>query len=343
MKKLHIALLSLGVAFLGYLLWSIGVSELWQQFKLLGWGLVAFVLLEGAGEFLHTLGWRHVLSGPNRCLSRILLFRIRMAGYAINYLTPTATLGGEVTKVALLTSNATRSEAVSGVLIGKVCFACGHMLFVVAGGVITLWSVHMATALWVVMLLSSGLIATGIITFLLLQKYGKLGTLFRWLVARNIGGRRLQTISHEITEVDEALKNFYRERPWDIGLAVCWHWVGNSVGILQTWLFLSALYPSTSLAMAAGAWFLGAWFDMVTFAVPLNVGVLEGSRVVAFKALGFTALLGMTYGVTLRLAQVFWAGVGLVNYGFLARAAARQAVSPAPASPTASPPSGLLV
>jgi hypothetical protein len=41
---------------------------------------------------------------------------------------------------------------------------------------------------------------------------------------------------------------------------------------------------------------------------------------VAFKAVGYNALLGMTYGVALRLGELFWAGFGLVSYGLLLRA-----------------------
>ena len=40
------------------------------------------------------------------------------------------------------------------------------------------------------------------------------------------------------------------------------------------------------LQALAAIWVLGMWFDMLTFAVPLNLGTLEGSRVVAFKAIG---------------------------------------------------------
>ena len=115
MKKLNVILLILGVVFLGWLIHKIGLRELSLELTSLGWGLVPFILGEGIAEMIHTIGWRHCLSGPNRTLSWIQLFRIRMAGYAINYLTPTGALGGEVTRVALLASNQRGPEAVSGV------------------------------------------------------------------------------------------------------------------------------------------------------------------------------------------------------------------------------------
>jgi len=329
MKKLHALLLVLGVAFLAWLVWRIGPRELWHEFALLGWGLVPVILCEGVAELIHTVGWRHCLSGPYRSLPLARLFRIRMAGYSINYLTPTGALGGEVTKAALLASKHRGAEAVSGVLIGKICLALGHLLFVGLGSMIILWRIRLPRTLSVGMLVGSALLTGGMVAFLLLQKHGKVGVLIRWLAARNIGGRVLQRLAGDMTGVDEALKAYYRERPLDLGWAVGWHLLGFSVGIVQTWFFLHLLHKDLSWALAAGVWFLGMWFDLLTFAVPMNLGALEGSRVVALKAIGYDALLGMTYGVALRLALLFWTGFGLVNYALLAA----QAGEPPPKTP----------
>jgi hypothetical protein len=320
MKKLHAVLLTLGVAFLAYMVWTIGIRELWHQLTSLGWGLIPLILIEGLADLAHTMGWRYCLSGPHRSLPLVVLFCIRMAGFAINYLTPTASLGGEVTKAALLASNHRGPEAASGVLIGKLCFAFAHLLVVVVGSMTILWHVQLPRALWVGMLISSALLAGGIVAFLLIQKHGKLGVVVRWLVAHKLGGRFLQRAAQDITQVDEVLKLFYRTRPWDLPLGVCWHLLGYSLGIFQTWFFFNLLNQGASLAVAAGAWVLSSWFDLLTFAVPLGLGTLEGGRIVAFKAIGYDALLGLTYGVALRIGELFWAGFGLVSYGLLSRA-----------------------
>jgi uncharacterized protein (TIRG00374 family) len=319
MKKLHAILLVLGLVFLTYLVSTIGVGELWRELTSLGWGLIPLILIEGVADLVHTMGWRRCLSGPHRSLPLVVLFCIRMAGFAINYLTPTASLGGEVTKAALLASNHRGPEAASGVLIGKLCFAFAHLLFVVVGSMTIVWRIKLPRALWVGMLISSALLAGGMVAFLLIQKYGKLGVVVRWLVAHKLGGRPLQRAARDITEVDEALKLFYRKRPWDLPVGVCWHLLGYMVGIFQTWFFFYLLNQDASFVVAAGAWVLSLWFDLLTFAIPLRLGTLEGSRIVAFKAVGSDALSGMTYGVALRLAELVWAGFGLVSYGLLSR------------------------
>jgi hypothetical protein len=191
-------------------------------------------------------------------------------------------------------------------------------LFVILGAGLILWRVPLPGTLWLAMLVSGGLVASGIVTFLLLQKHGKLGALVRWLAARKLGGRPLEKAARDLTAVDEAMQRFYHERPWDLALVIGWHLVGYSVGIAQTWLFCRLLHQEASWSVAAGAWFLGMWFDLLTFAVPLNLGTLEGTRIIAFKAIGYSTLMGMTYGIALRLAQLFWAGFGLVTHALLA-------------------------
>jgi uncharacterized protein (TIRG00374 family) len=309
--------LGLGAAFLAYLIWKIGPREIFREFTSLGWGLLPLILAEGLAEMIHTLGWRHCMNEPYRSLPWFFLFRVRMAGYAINYLTPTATLGGEVTKGTLLASAHKGPGAVTGVLIGKLCFGFSHLLFVVIGSIFILSTVKLPPALWIGMLFSSALVTSGMVIFLFIQKRGKLGALIRWLAARKLGGPLLQKAAAGITEIDEALKVYYRERSGELPRAIGWHLLGYSLGIAQTWYFFSLLNRA-SWVVAAATWFLGMWFDLLTFAMPLGLGTLEGSRIIALRAVGYNALLGMTYGVSLRLAQLFWAMVGLVNYAFLA-------------------------
>ncbi len=316
MKRFHTLSILMGVLLLAFLIWEIGPSRLLEDLSLLGWGLVPLVLIEGVADLFRTFGWRYCLSGPHRSLSFFRLFRIRMAGISINYLTPTAGLGGDVTKGALLSLNHRGPEAATGVIIGKLSEALAQLLFVVAGSAAILRGIELSLGVWVGMLVGTVLLGGGMVGFLAVQKYGKLGAVVRWLVARRIGGRILEKASHHITEVDDQLKLFYRERPLNLPLSMFWHIVGMACGIVQAWYFLFLLTDHPSLVMAGAIWFLGSWFDLLSFALP-NVGFLEATRVLAFKALGFQSALGLAYGITLRLEQVFWAGVGLLIYATL--------------------------
>ncbi len=313
MKKFHAGSILLGTILLIVLIWKIGPDNLWRDLSLLGWGLVPFVLIEGVVALLHTLGWRYCLSLHHRSLPFLRLLGINLAGNSINYFTPTATLGGEVIKGTLLSSDRHGTEAATGVIIGKLSYALTQLLFVVLGSILILWRLQLPVAGTAAMLAGSALLGAGIIGFLIVQKCGKLGGVVRWLVAHKVGGRRLEQAADQINRVDQALRDFYQERPGDLVRSMLWHTAGLTCSIGKTWYFLFLLTHGP-LFSAAGIWFLGTWFDLLTFSVPLGIGVQEGTRVLAFNALGYTMALGLTFGIALRLEQLFWAGVGLLLY-----------------------------
>jgi hypothetical protein len=317
MKKFDLFLFAAGLLFLGALLGHIGIGELCRELRLLGSGLFPFILGEGTAEMIHTVGWRYCLAQPYRSLSWWRLYQIRMAGYAINYLTPTAALGGEAAKIELLATYHRGPEAASGVLVEKFCFAFAQVLFVLIGSMFLAGRVHLQMSLWVSMLSSISLLAAGMLIFFLLQKYGKLGSLIRWLAARRPGNSMLQNVAEQTGRVDDALRDFYARQPRNMWLAIGWHLLGYCTGFFQTWLFLRLVGLETSLPAVAAIWFLGMWFDLLTFAIPLNLGSLEGSRMIVFKAVGYAALPGMAYGLAIRIAQIFWSIAGLAIYGCL--------------------------
>lgn len=324
MKKFHCAAIGCGILLLGFLVWETGLDALWREIALLGLGLVPFTLIEGIVFFFHTIGFRYCLSPELRATPFHRLFGIFLSGHAVNYFTPTATIGGEVVKAVLLTNgrsgenSGSGTDAATGVIIGKLAYALTQFGYAFLGSIVILSRINLPSAGFTLMFAGSALVGAGIIAFLLVQKYGKLGSILRWLAARNIGGKTLKKAAGYVSEVDSALSGFYRDRPLDLVLSVFWHAVGMSFSIVKAWYFLYLLSDG-DLALAAGVWFLGTWLDLVTFPIPLEIGVQESIRVIVFTALGFTMAMGLTYGLALRIEQIFWAIVGFAAYGLLAR------------------------
>ena len=60
-------------------------------------------------------------------------------------------------------------------------------------------------------------------------------------------GRGIKRFAGKMSQVDEVVKLFYHERPWDLPRAVCWHLLGYSMGILQAWLFFGIVVPENAL------------------------------------------------------------------------------------------------
>ncbi len=317
-KKLHLLAIFCGCLLIALLILQIGPGQLWSQLKLLGWALVPLILIEGVADILHTQAWRHCLSDEQRALPFFRILCIRMAGYSISYLTPTAGMGGEVAKGVLLASNSTGSDSATGIIVDNLSYALAQLVFVVGGTLVTLPGARMPRSIWVAMLTATTLLGAGMFIFLAMQRYGKLGAFLRWCVVHRLGGRRMEKLAAHLTGVDEKLRFFYQRRRTDLLLSMFWHIAGMALGILQCYYFLLILAGHASWALASGLWFLGTWFNLLSFALPIDLGIMEATRVLAFLIFGLQSSLGLAYGITLRLEQIFWAGVGLLIYAVLA-------------------------
>ncbi len=153
---------------------------------------------------------------------------------------------------------------------------------------------------------------SGLIGFLIVQRKGKLGAVVRWIAARR-GGGALKKWADYITKVDKDLSAFYRGTRWVCHGPSSGAYAGYCVSMLKTWYFLS-LFTSEPFLTAAAVWPLSTWMDLLVFFIPLEIGVQESIRVVVFSVLGFSMALGLTYGIALRLEQLFWGCVGLLVY-----------------------------
>jgi hypothetical protein len=317
MKFFRVLILAAGIPFFCFLIYTIGPRVLWHEFTVLGWALAPLILLEGAANVFHTQGFRHCLSTPPKSLPFSRVFSILMAGRSINHLTPTAGLGGEVTKGFLLASDRSGTQAASAVLVDKLSCALSELILIISGCVLFAQKFAIPQPLQSGLILVTAALGSGIIGFLVVQRYGKLGGIVRWAVRHRLGRKELGKTAGSLTELDDQLRRFHRERPLDFFLSIVWHCAGYLWGMVPTYYFLILITGSASLSVAGALTILGIWFDLALFALPSDIGIQETTRILAFRIVGYSSALGLTYGITRRLQQLFWAGIGLVLYGLL--------------------------
>src|SRR5262249_61773655 len=61
----------------------------------------------------------------------------------------------------------------------------------------------------------------------------------------------------------------------------------------------------------------GTGVRFVTFVIPGSLGVLEGSYVATFVALGLSPAAGISFGLTRRVRELVWVAVGLVVFAVM--------------------------
>jgi hypothetical protein len=136
-----------------WLLFHSGLDELHDQFDTIGF-LAPLVLLPYiAVAIVDAISWRHTLPpDARRRVPFLVLVLARMAGEAVNSVTPTATIGGEPLKAELLrTHGITRSDGLASIVVAKTTLTIAQSLFTAlgfAGLLLVLGPTMVLIALW---------------------------------------------------------------------------------------------------------------------------------------------------------------------------------------------------
>jgi uncharacterized protein (TIRG00374 family) len=306
-----------GLALLCSMVWQVGITDLLTSFRTVGLWIVPWLLLESIPVVLHTAGWAACF--PSRqCPQFWRLACIRLAGSAINQVTPTATIGGEVIKVLLLESVLPRAQATVSVVIDKASFTLAQMFYLALGTLYLTGRLAIPSQLRLSMSLVISMISLGLVGFVASQRYALLSKLVYWLESFNIGRARLRRLYQYLLPLEAHLAAYYISHPWRFGGSLLLHFLAFAFGSIQTFLLLSLLLGTNAPPFAdavTAAVVIGA-LDQAFFFVPGGLGTFEGVRFTILSTLGVAQVYGLAFGLMARLEGLVWNGFGLLAYAW---------------------------
>jgi hypothetical protein len=327
-RGIELACLALGAGVLAATVWTFGVDTLVRDLHMMGWGLAVILLVESLGVILNTGGWSLAFPSGERPVSVARLFAARLAGDGVNYLTPSATVGGELLRVRLLGPHASSSLRWASVSVAKIGQSLAQAVFILLGMAILLPGLAVAHG-W--------LGWAGATTLACVAGAAALAqwVAFVWAVDRGFW-RTTQSALRRVRlgwllppswagagrGLDATLA---RVGPWRATASFGCFVAGWTVGVVEIYLILHWVGTAdwqTALALETGS----VLIDGILFFVPAKIGTQEGGKVVLFAALGLNPARGLTVGVVRRIRELAYAGLGMVA---LASLSARPAVGPA--------------
>ena len=315
MRWLHAALLVLGGTLFAWLVARVGPEALWRDAARLGWGVVAIIAVEGLGDFLHTCAWRLCFHRAHRP-GALRLWGPHLAGASINYVTPTATLGGEVVRGTLVPRSVPAAEVTSSLAINKLTSALGDTAVALVGVGVLLFYAPVPPHWRLAALAGALLLVIGVGGFVRVQRQGRLaGLLGRHRgLARLLGEERAGRLARVTEEIDSRIAAFHADGPATLLASSVLHVLGGGMGAVQLFLFLSIVGAPSDLLTVLTIFVIARAIDLASFFVPARLGAQEGARMLAMSLVGIDAALGLLFSLVLRLEQVTWAGVGFGAY-----------------------------
>ena len=126
MKIVRILLPGLGLLLLGFLVGTLGLGEILQKLGDMG-PTFAYVLLLALGwHITNSIAWSFAFPADAFRPRLRSLFMSKLAGEAVNQLTPLANLGGEPLKAYLLRRQSPTSRGLASVVINKTAHIRPH-------------------------------------------------------------------------------------------------------------------------------------------------------------------------------------------------------------------------
>jgi hypothetical protein len=299
MTTLHKLLVSLGALGLIVLLWRIDLHTVALALFQVGWGMVLVLSQEIVAHVLNASGWRFAFTREIAArFSLGELVRLRVAGDAINYLTPTATIGGEVARAAMLSEACGADDRAVSVIIAKATQTLAQAFFITAG----------------LTVLATEWIATGPSRSLLAWAIGG-GLLTAVLVGHRVMARGGGWAAAWRRAFGPRLMEFLRNHPGRVALSTLMFALAYAWGAFEAyWICRFLLMPVPALT-AFTIEVLSITIDGILFMVPAKIGTQEGGKVAVFAVLGLPPSVGFAFGFVRHVRELVWAALGIFLYG----------------------------
>jgi uncharacterized protein (TIRG00374 family) len=298
-----------GVAAIAYLCYEIGPRAVWDSFRTLGWRLVLVVWFPFIlAVLLDTWGWGALLR--DRRVPFAVLLRARLAGEAVNMVTPTASVGGEPLKAYMIRPHVPLPEGLGSVVADKTTVVAGQILLLPVGLYLATAFIPLRHPLMLAMtvLLTVQVLAVG--GFVVAQTLGVFGGSGR--VLGRLGRGPAAHRQRDLNQVDQWLRRLYRERRGALAASTLLHTAAWATGALEIYLVVHFLGADVSLVLSLILETFGGAVRFASFMIPASLGALEGGYVAIFKGLGLSGALGLSYMLVRRIRELVWAGLGLL-------------------------------
>jgi glycosyltransferase 2 family protein len=311
-----------GLALLGLLIWGADVDQIhdrmdeiggWAPLVLVPWMFIACV---------DALAWRCTLPPPDAARVPFLsLVLVRMAGEAVNSVTPTAAVGGEPVKAHLLRRwGVPASDSLASIVIAKTALTVSQSVFVVLG--IAALFEHLERRVlgagWVIVLL----VATAGFTqgLLRLQRRDPVTTVWSWLRRWLPRSHVLARLEPSVRAIDQRLSDFYHIERAAFWRASLWHLVGWLIGVAEVMLIMTLIGAPIGWLEALIIEALSQPIRAAAVIIPGGLGTQEVGGVALCVFLGMPASDAATLWLLKRGRELVFDGAGLL---YLARHSAR--------------------
>ena len=292
------------------------VSAVVEAVQRIGWKLGIIVAIYFLATAINSFAWLTLFRSERLGFIRMLL-TLRWIRESINYLLPSAVVGGDIVAIRLLAERGRDASTATAVTIAdKTLEAAGLFFFVLAGIFILLTqggndgSIH-----WAIRGLAA--IAAMLIIFLLAQRWGLLKVADK--AVSKLVGKCSGTLNIEDASIHDKVWELYADGR-RLALATFLHVLAWMPGVIQVWLALRFMGHEITWSEAFIIESLSQMACAAAFIMPASLGAQEAAYMTMGLLFGIPPPLGLAVSLVQRLKDISVSIIGLLVWqGFEGR------------------------
>ena len=301
------------IALFAYLLQRTGPEAVLRNIRVLGWGVVALILLSGIRHVLRALAWSYCVDSSERRPAALQLLGPRLMGEALNDLTPAGPLFGEPAKVAAVSQLMSAQAGASSVILENLIYALGAVLFMLSGIVLAVVTVAALRGLWWIGggLAICLLVCMAMVRWTASKRVLLISRMLDFIKRRGWRWAFLERHEESMRAVEQTIYDFFLKSRRTFLVVLAIEMGTNLTGVGEAYLILKGTAAHTSLLAAFLVESASRAVQLVFSFVPLGLGVQEGAAAATLRAVGYAASDGVSLAVIRKIRTLFWAVVGL--------------------------------
>jgi putative membrane protein len=290
-----------------------GVAPVLERVRAMGWAAPLLFAPYLLINMLDTMAWRRALS-PEAAM-RVPFwaqYLARIAGEAVNSVTPTAAVGGEPVKAQLIRAyGVSGSDAVASVVIAKTALTLSQIAFILLGVPVLAWRFGrpgLGLASFVVLVALALVFARFLVG---VQRRGPAHAAWRWLVRVFPRSRTVGRLGERAAAIDERLEGFYRIERHAFRTATLWHFAAWLLGVVEVWIIMRLIGAPVSWLDALVLESLAQPIRAVALFIPGGLGAQELGGVALCHLLGIPDAPAVTLWLLKRARELAFDVVGI--------------------------------
>jgi uncharacterized membrane protein YbhN (UPF0104 family) len=311
MRRVETIIVVLALAFYVWFLSHFGTREVIGFVRLAGWGLVLTISLEALARVANTVGWWVTIGHHGHGLNFGRLFAARIAGEAIDYVTPSAQLGGQFVMAMMVRRYLEMAVGLATVIIASLCEMIGQIVFITLALLMSIRMVPRSSDFFWAIIGGLVLALAMIGGFLFVQRKHPFSYLLA--AASKLPGIDADEYKDAADDADRFLLDFYAHHRVRLLLSCVCYLFAWSLGPVEIYILLRLLHQPASFEIALLVEAAGLLLERATFLIPAKLVSQEGGKALILALLGYPAGIGFAIGFLRRIKEMVWVLVGLLS------------------------------